>query len=320
MNRGFTLIELLVAISIIAVLSTIGLTIFSGVQSKARDSVRKNDLNALATALELYFQNNGKYIAGVGSCSDNTSNSTFNDDIKQYLNELPQDPKSDNPPYCYEAVTGGLNYKLYAKLEDGTDYILISEDFIAQATPTLTSTAVPTPIPAPPPLPIPPPGLPRECDGPVTATISVKAFLADPVDNPTDGSVYPTCFGTGCQYNHAPLKNVIIHARPTGFQCFAAATYGVTDSAGVASIDVYSRWEYDPGDGTQILETIPYEIWAEIPSGDSLHRGSCYQKRYRGGSLCDIVDVQTTGKGAQCDEDQSIEKGCLLYTNFGFTR
>lgn len=56
MRRGFTLVELLVVTSIIAVLSTIGITTYQEIQSKARDSVRKQDLNTLAIALELYYQ------------------------------------------------------------------------------------------------------------------------------------------------------------------------------------------------------------------------------------------------------------------------
>jgi len=62
-ERGFTLIELLVTISIIAVLSSIGLIVYQGVQSKARDSIRKSDLQKLAIALEIYAQQpNGLYV------------------------------------------------------------------------------------------------------------------------------------------------------------------------------------------------------------------------------------------------------------------
>ncbi len=55
--RGFTLIELLVVISIIALLSVIGVTVFSGVQKTARDSKRKGDIDAVAKALEVNYSN-----------------------------------------------------------------------------------------------------------------------------------------------------------------------------------------------------------------------------------------------------------------------
>lgn len=51
--RGFTLIELLVVVAIIAVLSVIGLTLFTGIQNKARNDRRRADIDAIAKALEV---------------------------------------------------------------------------------------------------------------------------------------------------------------------------------------------------------------------------------------------------------------------------
>lgn len=51
--KGFTLVELLVVVAIIAILSVIGLTIFTGVQANARDARRKTDIEAIANALEV---------------------------------------------------------------------------------------------------------------------------------------------------------------------------------------------------------------------------------------------------------------------------
>ncbi len=50
--QGFTLIELMVVIAIIAILSTIGLTLFTNTQQKARDTRRRSDIDAIANALE----------------------------------------------------------------------------------------------------------------------------------------------------------------------------------------------------------------------------------------------------------------------------
>lgn len=50
--KGFTLIELMVVVAIIAILSVIGLAIFSTAQANARDARRKGDIDAIANVLE----------------------------------------------------------------------------------------------------------------------------------------------------------------------------------------------------------------------------------------------------------------------------
>ena len=50
---GFTLIELMVAISIVAILTTIGLAAYSTIQGNARDAKKKGDIDAIANALEI---------------------------------------------------------------------------------------------------------------------------------------------------------------------------------------------------------------------------------------------------------------------------
>ncbi len=50
---GFTLIELLVVVAIIAILSVIGMALFTTAQSNARDGRRRSDIDAIAAALEV---------------------------------------------------------------------------------------------------------------------------------------------------------------------------------------------------------------------------------------------------------------------------
>ncbi|MCL5783894.1 MAG: type II secretion system GspH family protein [Patescibacteria group bacterium] len=49
---GFTLIELLVVIVIIAILASIGMVVYGGIQRQARDSKREADINAVANVME----------------------------------------------------------------------------------------------------------------------------------------------------------------------------------------------------------------------------------------------------------------------------
>ena len=112
-KNGFTLIELLVTISILAVLSTIGMLMYQGVLSKARDAARKNDLNKLASALEIYYQEKNKY----------PDNNSFSAEIAPKLSDNivpkdpqnnPQDPQS-HPNYYYTGTDSA--FTLCAKLE-----------------------------------------------------------------------------------------------------------------------------------------------------------------------------------------------------------
>ena len=91
-SEGFTLVELLVAITIVAVLATVGIVIFSGVQSKARDSRRSQDLEAIVNALE------GKRQAGSIFYI-----SLVNGDFAS--GSVPTDPRSSTQQYCLWGTT-----------------------------------------------------------------------------------------------------------------------------------------------------------------------------------------------------------------------
>lgn len=60
-SSGFTLVELMIVVAIIAVLSVIGVTVFSGIQKDSRDARRRADIDAIASAMEANY---GKTVAG----------------------------------------------------------------------------------------------------------------------------------------------------------------------------------------------------------------------------------------------------------------
>lgn len=105
--QGFTLIELMVVISIIAVLSVIGITIFSGVQKNARDTKRRADIDAIATAMER------KYNSGSATPYSAAAVTDFSD------NKVPVDPQS-GAQYTVTGTLPGTIYVVCATLENTT--------------------------------------------------------------------------------------------------------------------------------------------------------------------------------------------------------
>lgn len=135
-NKGFTLVELLIAISLIAILSGVLLSVLNpiGIQKKARDSQRVSDLSKIKVALENYFADNRKY-PNTAPVTANTwvktsALSTFLENGK-YINKLPTDPKPTVTANC--AVNGWREY-YYKTNANGTVYILSANLEIAPST------------------------------------------------------------------------------------------------------------------------------------------------------------------------------------------
>lgn len=110
---GFTLLELLVVITIIGLLSSVGLASYTRAQARARDAKRQSDLTTLRNALELYYSENNNYINTGGACQDvGTSLVSLTPD---FTKTLPVDPGGQGLPYLYCGST--QSYCLESKLE-----------------------------------------------------------------------------------------------------------------------------------------------------------------------------------------------------------
>jgi prepilin-type N-terminal cleavage/methylation domain-containing protein len=60
MNKGFTLVELVVVITIIGILSTVGLSIYNGVSKNSQNTKKKADVDAIYQSYELTFDTTTK--------------------------------------------------------------------------------------------------------------------------------------------------------------------------------------------------------------------------------------------------------------------
>jgi prepilin-type N-terminal cleavage/methylation domain-containing protein len=68
-NKGFTIVELLIVIVVIGILALLVITTYGGIQSKARNSKRQADIQAIATQVEAYYSQN-QYYPSLGNMND----------------------------------------------------------------------------------------------------------------------------------------------------------------------------------------------------------------------------------------------------------
>lgn len=117
-KKAFTIIELLVVIAIIGILATISILALSNARAKARDAKRAGDVKQVQTALELFFNDNGRYPTaeewGSGQIFSTSTGAT-----STYMQIIPSAPtpadgdcnNTQNALY-YQQTEGGASYTL----------------------------------------------------------------------------------------------------------------------------------------------------------------------------------------------------------------
>ena len=80
-GAGFTLIELMIVMSLIVILASIGLTLYTNSVTRAKESVLKEDLFRMRDAIDQYYADKGKYPVTLDSLVS-----------EKYLRSIPVDP------------------------------------------------------------------------------------------------------------------------------------------------------------------------------------------------------------------------------------
>lgn len=129
---GFTLLELLVVMTIAGILAAVGIVSYGTVQVKARDAKRKNDLESIARALEMYRNDFGRYpesvdgkislVSGVGL----EWGAAFVDD-EIYMQQLPVDKRNGYVYQVDNTLPKGQWYRLFARLENTEDVAVATD-------------------------------------------------------------------------------------------------------------------------------------------------------------------------------------------------
>lgn len=107
-QRGFTLIELMVTIAIIAILSAVGIVVYSTAQKAGNISKRVQDLKAIRTAIELFKASTGFYPSVTGATGGTAgficvgSLAGVNSLTPNYMAVIPKDPMQSGTTNCYQ--------------------------------------------------------------------------------------------------------------------------------------------------------------------------------------------------------------------------
>ncbi|MBI2616825.1 prepilin-type N-terminal cleavage/methylation domain-containing protein [Candidatus Gottesmanbacteria bacterium] len=121
-DSGITLVELLIAMAIITILAAVSFGNFTSTLIKGRDSRRKQDLEAIGKAVELYYNDMKAYPTSIPA--GGTSFVNPNDGTVIYMQKIPTDPQNATTQYCLLS-TDGTYFQLYTRLENQNDPSLI---------------------------------------------------------------------------------------------------------------------------------------------------------------------------------------------------
>ena len=132
-SRGFTIVELLIVIVVIAILATITVLAFNGIQQRARDASRLSDVQSTVKKIELYYAENGRYPSTGGLTVVYADSKCTNSNPNKRADWV---PGITGLPQSLPPRTVGYGCYLYAS--DGSAYIVSAWDALETGPQTST--------------------------------------------------------------------------------------------------------------------------------------------------------------------------------------
>ncbi len=128
-SGSFTLIELLIVMSVIAIIISIALPSFKGMQQQAKIINAQGDLRTLKVAIEDYYTNNAAYPAASGY------QTTLINAVPQILTSVQTDPlSSTNTIYAYALSSNSAYYVIYSVGVSGNGSASVATTGVVSAT------------------------------------------------------------------------------------------------------------------------------------------------------------------------------------------
>lgn len=121
---GFTIVELLIVIVVIAILATISVVAYNGIQNRANDAAVQSDLRNIGQKVVSYQVLNDKYPNSAGTFSSAVGPGTFKVSAGAYGNHYtPAASNGYNMAYCLDSTVGTGGFALIAASKSGTVYV-----------------------------------------------------------------------------------------------------------------------------------------------------------------------------------------------------
>jgi prepilin-type N-terminal cleavage/methylation domain-containing protein len=115
-KQGFTIVELLIVIVVIGILALLVINTYGGVQQKARNAKRQNDVKSIQTQLEAFYTQNSYY----PSLTDMNNATFLNTNMKSLDQEALIDPSNPTSSKTLVAAPAAKSYSYAVSNSAGT--------------------------------------------------------------------------------------------------------------------------------------------------------------------------------------------------------